>query len=291
MKQPVADFVETHLFAKDDSLLKKMEAYYHLKYEVKEDDRTRKDKQKLEKLSIELADIIDGVSALNDKNAIHKKSLNSIFTRKNQKEKLLFEYITSVENRYQYFRKQEQNFAIKELTSEERKGIEKSIASNIQSVEGNVAFEQERKKIEKIENPVIKFIKSMSLKNSLSYDLYFNSEEEFFARKFAKQNRLKDLEQNLECKKMFGRLLRNEYIKNISIKLLFSKEGNSILTRPIKREMTAISSQIKLEENLYKKHLATKNLRNNPDSLKCKLDYIWTSIGLMFTPKVIRNIK
>ena len=174
------------------------------------------------------------------------------------------------------------------MTPKERASIEKSIASNIQSVEGNVTLAEERKKIEKIENPIIRSIKNTLLGNSLSYELYFNSEEEFFARRSAKQNRLNELEKELKFWQEFGRATYNCNKDKITTKLAFSKSGEFFCTKSVCREMKAINSLLKKDENSYKRHLATRNLRNNPEDLKCMYQYLLVSIlpGLVNTTEL-----
>ena len=108
--------------------------------------------------------------------------------------------------------------------------------------------------------------------------MYFNSEEEFFARKSAKQNRLKELEKEMEICKEVGRTTYNYNKNKITTKIAFSKNGESIYTDYVRKEMKEITSLLKREEKLYKKHLANRNLRNNPENLKCMFQYVVVSI-------------
>ena len=135
----LGEIAKEHLFAADDSLAKNMEEYCQLKYDKK--SLTTKEKQRLEQLNIELIKILS---------AIKKQSFVSPFIEdeklrqklRNAQEHTLLQYFISVENRYQYFKRNDHPFEEKELSWLDKKVLFKNFKSNIQSVEGNIALKQ-----------------------------------------------------------------------------------------------------------------------------------------------------
>ena len=135
----LAKVAKEHLFAEDDSLARKMEDYCQLKYSEK--SLTTKQEQKLKQLNIELTNILSPIKKLSSvSHFVKDETLRQKLSL--AQEHTLLQYLISVENRYQYFKRNDHPFEQKELSWFDKKVLYKSFKSNIQSVEGNVALKQ-----------------------------------------------------------------------------------------------------------------------------------------------------
>lgn len=255
-KSKFIDFCNENLFSKDDLLGKELEEYYHLKYELKEKDRSPKQNKRLEKLSSKYQEIISSVEKLNKDGLVHKNSANSLFNKNKSTEKVLFAYVVSLENRYQYFREQEQHHAVRALTDEEISNASKYISANIQSVEGNQTFIQYQQKAENTTNISKNLIANI---RKDEFNIYYNSEEEFYARKNAIKTRINEIDKAIE---KINSTEDNSSFKQKHVQLKILKSQKKILKSRLSRDNLA-----------YKIHSLKIKARNNPDN---------TLLGLVF---------
>ena len=187
-RQHIVDFANNHLFTDNKKSSKKLERYYQLNYETPQHKRTTAEKIELKHLKNELKDYIKDFDTLCENVTVKNKL-------KKDGEKDLFKYLISIENRYHYFKKQEQTKTNYIPTEEEKANIKESIASNIEAVEGNYAFEAYLKEAEK-ENSFIK--KLFSKKDNMymsDFNNYKQSKEEFLARQHGKDLLIEEIEQ------------------------------------------------------------------------------------------------
>ena len=220
-RKKLIKFSQKHLFTEDSKLSENLQEYYHLKYEVKANKLTADEKMKLSSLEDELSDL------LKDAKPMVKGGL---FDRRKNEKKLL-NYIISIESRYQYFRKQEINKKMPELTPEEKSMVKSSIMSNIQSVQGNVAFEKATQACNQTKNP-FKKIKLMT-ESSEKFMEYSASDEEYNARQNARMAELERLEER-------------------------AANGEKV-----SKDIKIIKRKIKEDKKLYELNCSNKDMRNN----------------------------
>ena len=156
------------------------------KRQTKPLQRTSNQERQLNSIKIELKDFIQDFDAINSGVEIEKVGLNKI--KKQNEEKELFKYLIAIENRYHYFKKQEQHKTEYTLTDAEKVNIGASIAANIEAVESNYAYEEFVNEQNNTKNVFKKFamaIQPSALKIT-DYNNYQHSEEEFRARQNGK---------------------------------------------------------------------------------------------------------
>ena len=246
MSKQYADFAQRQLFDDKGELLAKLEEYYDVKYENKNPNNN----VRLKELENELKDVLGELKTIQKNNRDYKPQNHHslrFWKNKEEKEKELLSYTISVESRYQEFRKKEIN--IPENPSYNKEEVKKSINSNMNAVEGNVALENARKRLAASTSFERNKAKADENKTFLQY---YYSEEELIARKEGYTRRLDELKQQRE-------------------------KGNFINKIRTTREILDVRRAIFLEELNYENYKVMQELRNNPNNLGLRLKHKYTS--------------
>ena len=245
-RNALINFADNNLFTDDWSLHEKMQKYSELLEQEKPDEA------ELEKAKADLGGLAEQIEEIASKSKVYVENptiLQTLFgMNKKEKNKLLFNYMMSMEFRYQYYREKE----IKEVPTTEKSKeywdiAKKSINDHIGSTQATYAMNIARQSKKKTGDEL--------------YWNYYTSREEVGARIESEKN---------------------------EVQLLKHKLANSIGNTPIKEikkiKKVLKESEAKYKEDLeyYKFFKAEDKFKENPRNLKNRLDYFISSYKVTF---------
>ena len=135
----LTNFAQNNLFTEDWSLHEKMQRYSELL------EQKHPDEEELQKAKADLGGLAEQIEEISSKSKVYKENpslLEAVFgLSKKEKNKLLFNYMMSVEFRYQYFREKEiDSVPTTEKAKEYREIAKKSINDHIGSTQATYAM-------------------------------------------------------------------------------------------------------------------------------------------------------
>ena len=243
MSETYSKFIEDYILTDNQKTVSQLKKYYELKYNSK-----KADKIQIKELEIELKPVLDKLNKIIRDNPYYEPqefSPFNIIANKKEKKRELLEYAIAISNRYKIYTEPEINTAIPKTDDYNRETVKESIASNIDSVDGNVALSISRDEIANM-SAIQKLFASKSMSSNKDFLQYYYSKEELEAR-------------------ITG------YEKKIEILKAQKEKASFIEKTKLRRLIYRNLAKIQIEKLNYENYHSKLQLRNHPHDFKLKL--------------------
>ncbi len=240
-RNTISEFAQNNLFSEDWSLYEKMQKYSELL------NQKNPDEEELIRAKEDLGGLAEQIEEIASKEKIYKSNptlLQTIFgLNKKEKNKLLFDYMMSMEFRYQYFRQKEIKDAPTTQKADKYRDIaQKSMSEHIGSTQANYAMNVARQNKKKTGDTL--------------YWEYYSSREEVMARINSEKREVETLK--IKYANSIGNTPRSELKK-------------------IKKQLKEKKAQFQEDYKLYKFFEIEDKFKENPKNLKLRFKYLIAS--------------